>query len=240
MRLRSAGLRPVALSAARCPKSAPARMHAKCRSRATPECSGVPRCYDLERSSVTRNRRACFVRAGGAGIETSESIVPTTELCLDLTRGAPPLLEDRTESPSNHLTPSAVFSQVHHARVGALVDHVNAMSGCAFSSWCARCPIFTWSHDLDRRVHRAPALGRICYDRMTSRRWSLGLRWRRTLTQPQLTGCSRALCFHRLRHLPMRRPQQCACGERLCGCAIDDEVLFRLVIDLGADDGKKV
>lgn len=158
----------------------------------------------------------------------------------DLTRGAPPLLEDRTESPSNHLTPSAVFSQVHHARVGALVDHVNAMSGCAFSSWCARCPIFTWSHDLDRRVHRAPALGRICYDRMTSRRWSLGLRWRRTLTQPQLTGCSRALCFHRLRHLPVRRPQQRACGERLRGCAIDDEVLFRLVIDLGADDGKKV
>ena len=71
-------------------------------------------------------------------------------------------------------------------------------------------------------------------------RYRPGLRSRRTLTQPKLTGCSRALCFHRLWHLLVRQPPQYVCEERLRGCAIDDEVLFRLVIDLAADDGKTV
>ena len=80
------------------------------------------------------------------------------------------------EPPKSYLRPSAFHSLVHHARVGALLDHANATSGYAYATSCARCPFFRWTQELHPCVHRAPALGRGCYERMTTRRWSLGLR----------------------------------------------------------------
>ena len=48
------------------------------------------------------------------------------------------------------------------------------------------------------------ALGRECYEDLTMKRLSLGLRSGRTLTQLELTMCSYALCFRRLWHSAVR------------------------------------